>query len=204
MPLAIPQSLARKHETQRPGGMVLPRVESGILAMGQGYGNDGYLKNYNANAARQISKAKHIIKSFAGMHVSRRGEEIVELMMSRGYVNTVGPLSYATDTVKPDSAPETVQPVFNISVEGNPEYYANGILVHNCPDGIRYAIHTFRPEPSKIEPQKKWQNPALDMASRLYYQKVEEQEVKDAKRLRRIGRSTFRIQQTRNEQPTVN
>ena len=29
--------------------------------------------------------------------------------------------------------------VYNLTVEGQPEYYANGLLVHNC-DVTRYAI----------------------------------------------------------------
>ena len=32
-------------------------------------------------------------------------------------------------------------PVYNITVEDEHEYFANGILVSNC-DSIRYAIHT--------------------------------------------------------------
>lgn len=30
------------------------------------------------------------------------------------------------------------RPVYNLTVDGNPEYYANGVLVHNC-DALRYA-----------------------------------------------------------------
>lgn len=33
-------------------------------------------------------------------------------------------------------------PVYNLSVSETPEYYANGILVHNCLDGARYGIFT--------------------------------------------------------------
>lgn len=33
------------------------------------------------------------------------------------------------------------QPVYNLTVSGQPEYYANGILVHNC-DAARYATYT--------------------------------------------------------------
>lgn len=31
------------------------------------------------------------------------------------------------------------RPVFNLTVEGYPEYFANGVLVHNC-DTMRYAV----------------------------------------------------------------
>jgi len=33
------------------------------------------------------------------------------------------------------------QPVYNLTVEDSPEYYANGVLVHNC-DGLRYRVAT--------------------------------------------------------------
>ena len=36
--------------------------------------------------------------------------------------------------LRPDRAP-----VFNLTVAGEPEYFANGVLVHNC-DATRYAI----------------------------------------------------------------
>ncbi len=32
-----------------------------------------------------------------------------------------------------------VEPVYNLTVEGVPEYFANGLLVHNC-DALRYAV----------------------------------------------------------------
>ena len=33
-----------------------------------------------------------------------------------------------------------IQKVYDIEVEDVHEYYANGILVHNCLDGIRYVV----------------------------------------------------------------
>lgn len=50
---------------------------------------------------------------------------------------------------KGNSAQENVRdwrvPVFNLKVEGNPEFFANGILVHNC-DCLAYAISTLMGE----------------------------------------------------------
>jgi hypothetical protein len=34
------------------------------------------------------------------------------------------------------------QPVYDLTVDGPPEFYANGILVHNCSDATRYAVFT--------------------------------------------------------------
>lgn len=33
------------------------------------------------------------------------------------------------------------QAVYNLTVEGQPEYYAAGVLVHNCMDAVRYCLH---------------------------------------------------------------
>lgn len=33
-----------------------------------------------------------------------------------------------------------VEPVYNLSVRDQPEFYANGVLVHNCMDALRYAV----------------------------------------------------------------
>jgi phage terminase large subunit len=43
----------------------------------------------------------------------------------------------------------------------------------HSPDGIRYAIHTFRPLPEKLAPPKLWENPALDELSRQYWRDAE-------------------------------
>lgn len=34
------------------------------------------------------------------------------------------------------------QTVYDLTVEGSPEFYANNILVHNCCDAVRYGIYT--------------------------------------------------------------
>ena len=38
--------------------------------------------------------------------------------------------------------PTGIKTVYNISVDGEPEYFANGVLVHNCVDSFRYLIST--------------------------------------------------------------
>jgi hypothetical protein len=65
----------------------------------------------------------------------------------------------------------------------------------HAPDGIRYAIHTFRPLPTEMQAPKKWENQALDVASRLYWQRAEEHKEKEP--LRRHGFSTLRLNQER-------
>lgn len=72
-------------------------------------------------------------------------------MTRDGRVHGAGLSSAATATPICDSAPVRVLhvtsmpgrvPVFNLTVEGEPEYYAAGVLVHNCMDATRYALHT--------------------------------------------------------------
>lgn len=89
-----------------------------------------------------------------------------------------------------------LQHPFNPSIAGSPRYFVSSRCRHtlrevptykwakdrsgnpkfepahdnsHCPSAIRYAIHTFRPEPEKILPAKAWQNPALNEISRLYW-----------------------------------
>jgi hypothetical protein len=40
------------------------------------------------------------------------------------------------------TAEPSPQPVFDLTVGQTPEFYANGVLVHNSLDAIRYAIVT--------------------------------------------------------------
>lgn len=117
---------------------------------------------------------------------------------------------------------------FNPKIEGSPRYFCSSRCKHtlrevpaykwakdrsgnpkfepahensHTPSAIRYAIHTFRPEPEKIEPQKKWQNPKLDEASRLYWYEAEKhaREGEQAPNLMRFRRPNF----SRFQRPSV-
>lgn len=44
-------------------------------------------------------------------------------------------------------------PVYNLSVEGHPEYFANGILVHNCSGAFnKLALHEGSGECAVFDP----------------------------------------------------
>ena len=45
--------------------------------------------------------------------------------------------------------------VYNLTVEGEPEYFANGVLVHNCADAICYACLSRPWVPMRAKPPKK-------------------------------------------------
>jgi hypothetical protein len=78
---------------------------------------------------------------------------------------------------------------------GNPKNEPSHANSHS-PDGVRYLIHTFRPLPSELVAPKKWENPKLDVASRLYWQRAEEHKDKP---FRLKGFSTFSLRQKRVE-----
>lgn len=49
------------------------------------------------------------------------------------------------------------EPVFNLAVAGVPEYFANGVLVHNCDAAIyarRKALHRWARDPDPEKPRK--------------------------------------------------
>jgi hypothetical protein len=48
---------------------------------------------------------------------------------------------------------EWSEEVYDLTIEDNHEYFANGILVHNC-DALRYCIHTWKaPQISFMKPK---------------------------------------------------
>lgn len=108
---------------------------------------------------------------------------------------------------------------FNPSVVGSPRYFVASSCVHtireisgykwpkdragqakndfttnhensHMPDGIRYAIHTFRPLPMEVVAPKKWDKVSLPIMSKIFWQQKEVSEAKQAK-VERMKRSPF-------------
>jgi hypothetical protein len=76
--------------------------------------------------------------------------EIPESTMSTGSANAEGS-SPSIGTSKPSTALDLVlarpagrAAVYNLKVSGDPEYFANGVLVHNC-DLVGYGVHFHWP-----------------------------------------------------------
>ena len=42
-----------------------------------------------------------------------------------------------------------VADVYNLTVEQVPEYIANGVVVHNCYDALRYGLSSVNPRPRR-------------------------------------------------------
>jgi hypothetical protein len=118
--------------------------------------------------------------AFAPMPVNHAGGGMLDSTMLSGNAYFAAEYSSPTSTVSKLRAEGPavrvisgrllgVKPVYNCTVQDQHEYLANGLLVANC----RYAIHSFRPLPERLETPKLWENPALDALSREYWRDQE-------------------------------
>ena len=79
---------------------------------------------------------------------SRRFDVLAASMTSSASVPSAASRSGATVTPRQSAAPAVVgtwtasqrEPVYNLTVPDCPEFFANGVLVHNCADALRYAL----------------------------------------------------------------
>lgn len=80
------------------------------------------------------------------------------LMMSPGFVLGVvrsspstnmsaQPVALGSVGIRSVGRDAKVRPVYNLTVDGQPEFFANGILVHNCLDALRYLCHSRESAP---------------------------------------------------------
>lgn len=98
-------------------GINLKKVDYGILNTERGHGKIENIKNINANNAE--------------VNLNHDTEEL---------------LSFAITTAKLkhfDIGESWSEEVYDIMVEDCHEYFANGILVHNCVDALRYVVWNF-------------------------------------------------------------
>ena len=105
------------------------------------------------------------LTSFVQTNASQRTAVSLGLTMSNEHAGTVGSNSLPTSipskkialgrvlTVREAGAAERV---YDLTVEGQHEFFANGILVHNCIDALRYACEGARraSKSAKSEPIK--------------------------------------------------
>lgn len=144
---------------QKPG-IALKRVVDGIVSMHFDWlENVGIAPLVASSAARIIDPRTQV--DFARMPASQNGAAIIASMTRSSPASSAEPSSRRTDTTRDASAPVAVQrvhgepvrrAVYDLSVEGTPEFYANGILVHNS---ARYGIMTLA-QPREPEPEPDW------------------------------------------------
>lgn len=108
----------------------------------------------NAMYVKKSTKQKQLIKDFAPTNVSPNSEELTDWTMKIENVRDVEVNLQQTNTQKQNFVQEAVvqeinkthsgcQDVYDIMVEGEHEYIANGILVHNSIDAVRYAVRKY-------------------------------------------------------------
>lgn len=138
-------------------GMGLKKVSNGIGNTRKSqFSNDlRLLKHWLVNNAASLLSLRLSQPSFALTSASPNGVETADLTTSRIPANTVARSLSQTGTTSGDSAPVHVvsvhteaqrQTVYNLSVEEHPEYFANGVLVHNC----RYGFMRLPDDPDLL------------------------------------------------------
>ena len=102
-----------------------------------------------SNAVKSISEKFLLAKESSVLTLANQhGEGSREQTTSKRPASFAESLLSATNTrksklVAPTAAPSSVtriEPVYNLTVDDQHEYFANGILVSNCIDTIRYAL----------------------------------------------------------------
>lgn len=115
------------------------------------------LRAYVKNAAFNMKRLRVMgTRNFATGHVDLDGGRKTELITNRVIAWLVGKNSKPSDQKASSVAPVSVlglsaagrADVFNITVEEENEYYANGVLVHNC-DALVWAMTELFPKLTK-------------------------------------------------------
>lgn len=140
-------------------GMEAPIEFFGIPQMVKNHLKFGnLLKWFVRSAKRNLRHILTINLNFAQTTVNQKRADNQALITKQEIVNVVTTNSFATNTqekstaqvvvlhtsVKSVKKTSDVAPVYNLTVDCVPEYFANSILVHNCSDAIRYMLWHMR------------------------------------------------------------
>ena len=139
-----------KKEILLKNGIQVKKVENGISNT-QKIKNLAYLicQKINVNIVEKSSNLKQNTIDFAQINVNQLTEESKELITLLSVANGVEPNLKQINTLKQDfvvgrvltvQEQEIANNVYDLTVEDCHEFFANGILVHNCIDAIRYAL----------------------------------------------------------------
>jgi hypothetical protein len=108
------------------------------------------LGKFAASSARNLIKPESFhAPDFVRISVGRSGEEMFVLMMRQEAVLSALKSLEQIDMPKQHSAQKFARvreigrrAVYNLTIQEKHEFYANGILVSNCLDALRYALYT--------------------------------------------------------------
>ncbi len=150
-----PQSILKLSGHSREHGIAAKKGLSGIVKSGGWLTRTMPLLIKNAGTAERCSRQRssETWTSFAQTNANRRRVEQPESMTSIGRASTAEPYSSATSTGSNRFAPCRVltvteagkaNDVFDLTIEDQHEFFANGVLVHNCIDALRYACEGIR------------------------------------------------------------
>jgi PBSX family phage terminase large subunit len=127
-------------DTSQKSGMQVKKGDSGIPTMVNKLGRrESLFPSPVSIAERLIRQSIWGSHDFVPINVSQLGVENQVLMTWDEAVGTAEACLWSTNTQSSSSVPENVQMVYDIEVEGAHEYFANGLLVHNCIDSTRYG-----------------------------------------------------------------
>lgn len=130
----------------------LKRLKNGMQAIGEILGikmhgtthSEFYLKIGNMNvtiANPNIYQEQHVktVHGFVPINANQHIEESQELMTLCENVHAVPMSLKSINTVEQKHAHLNAQKVYDLMINETHEYFANGVLVHNCMDPIRYV-----------------------------------------------------------------
>lgn len=132
--------------------IIQQKEENGTDHKGLKSSEIGQKKNTLVSVVEVNSAKKHSVsQNSVQIDAKANGEEIKDLITNKEYASTVVRPSLQTNIAKNDFVVEFVaknistlkeyeQPTYDIEVEDMHEFFANGILVHNCIDATRYVI----------------------------------------------------------------
>lgn len=147
------QTIRAKREIISTGSGTLPLNGTAVEKAGNGIANT--LKTLSRILSQKISCVSSAERSIPGLFLSGLQSFVPMLVRqsiagSQGWTTRPGFAFIAennsqqtnTQTQKPvrEDAPNNIARVYDISVEDHHEYFANGILVSNCMDALRYAL----------------------------------------------------------------
>lgn len=141
-------------ECLQPSGTAHPKVALGTASMGSAPGRIGSRSRGSVMRAATGSRVSLGVTTTdsARTTASPIGEGALGLMTRTELAPPVGRRSVATSTRRSAVAHVVVPPisvgvadVYDLTVEDEHEFYANGVLVHNCLDALRYLLmHLYR------------------------------------------------------------
>jgi hypothetical protein len=132
-------------------GIKANKGESGMLQMPGNHGDtEANPSQRNANPAEKDSNAGCQIPNSAQTNANPNIEGRVELIMKGGFAGGASRYLRSINTNLPNIAQEYAHAeTYNLTVEIDHVYYANGILVGNCLDALRYGITSFMHKKAK-------------------------------------------------------